>query len=317
MELTATISRLREQSPEQWVRSLNRYLPAAVTAILVLAIAYKLAELTWTLVPSHAFDLPAPVIVPAARVGSTSRATNLAALEGSYLFGKAPEQSVAAAPPPQNAELDAPDTTLGLQLTGVIPEQDGERSFAIIASGRGTEKYYGLGDTLEGTSGVTLRSVYPDRVIIVVNGELQTLRLRPETPGGTRSAARMPARPAPAPPPVVPVEPAVAEATAGSNPSWLTNTMRLAPHLGEGGSMVGFRVNPGRNADVFEALGLQPGDVITDINGISLDTPDRALQVFDALQEAAQANVTIQRDGATNVLVIDTAQIQSMAEGRQ
>lgn len=318
MDFTSTIGRVREQSPEQWLRSANRFLPAVVTALLVLAIAYKLAELTWALVPGHAFDLPAPVIVQSARVGTSSPQANLGALEGSHLFGRPPERSAEAAPP-QNAALDAPDTTLPLRLTGVIADQDGELSHAIIASGRGVEKAYGIGQTIDDASGATLQAVFADRVILNRGGMPERLVLpSSEQTGSTRtSAARMPA-PAPAPLPVQTAEPAVSSSAPaeGNDTNWLANTMRLAPHL-EGGQMVGFRVNPGRNPELFQALGLQPGDVITDINGISLDTPDRALQVFDALQETAQANVTVMRDGATNVLVVDTAQIESMAQGRQ
>ena len=61
--------------------------------------------------------------------------------------------------------------------------------------------------------------------------------------------------------------------------------------------MVGFRVNPGRDRATFEALGLRPGDVVTDINGTVLDDPSRGLQVFQALGEATKANVTMLRDG--------------------
>jgi general secretion pathway protein C len=100
------------------------------------------------------------------------------------------------------------------------------------------------------------------------------------------------------------------------NASRLTDIVRLAPHIQEG-RVVGFRVNPGRDRDSFEALGLLAGDVVTDINGIALDDATRGLQAFEALGEATMANVTVLRDGTPTVLVIDTSQLQNLQENRE
>src|SRR4029077_10593004 len=54
MDLSKYLGQWKEQSPEQWLRTANRYLPPGATAILVLAIAYQLAALTWLLVPGGA-----------------------------------------------------------------------------------------------------------------------------------------------------------------------------------------------------------------------------------------------------------------------
>ena len=100
------------------------------------------------------------------------------------------------------------------------------------------------------------------------------------------------------------------------NASKLTSIMRFAPHV-EGGQVIGFRVTPGQDADSFAALGLEPGDVVTDINGLALDDPSRGLQAFEALGEATMANVTIVRNGTPQVIVIDTNQLNSLSEDRQ
>ena len=89
--------------------------------------------------------------------------------------------------------------------------------------------------------------------------------------------------------------------------------MRVTPHVEEG-QVVGFRINPGRDRETFERLGLQAGDVVTDINGTVLDDPSRGLQVFEALGEATMANVTVLRNGVPQLIVIDTSQLQSLGE---
>ena len=100
------------------------------------------------------------------------------------------------------------------------------------------------------------------------------------------------------------------------NAARLSDIIRPVPHVQEG-QVVGFRVNPGRDRAAFEALGLQPGDVVTDINGTVLDDPSQGLQVFQSLGEATQANVTVLRDGVPQVIVIDTSQLQSLQENRE
>ena len=100
------------------------------------------------------------------------------------------------------------------------------------------------------------------------------------------------------------------------NASRITDIMRLAPHIEEG-QMIGFRLQPGRDRDTFEALGLQAGDVVTDINGTVLNDPTAGLQVFQALGEATMANVTVMREGVPQVIVIDTTQLENLAENRE
>ena len=51
MDVAKRLADWKDQPPEQWFTAVNRYLPPGVTAVLVIAIAYQLATLTWTLVP--------------------------------------------------------------------------------------------------------------------------------------------------------------------------------------------------------------------------------------------------------------------------
>jgi general secretion pathway protein C len=318
MEAIKRLAQWPSGSPEQWMAIAGRHLPPVVTAVLVIVIAYQAAALTWTLLSHEAADQRQPVV--AVPTGADTRApgtasTDLSALSGAHLFGRAEAQ--AAQPPP--AVLDAPDTTLNLRLTGVIAFPDGEPGYAIIAAGRNEERYYVTGQAIEGAN-ATLHSVLEDRVILNRGGVLETLRLPREPSGAAPSQAA--ARPSVS----VPAVSAQVAATTGSggslrevvgaNAERVSQIMRLAPHL-EGGQMIGFRVNPGPNREAFAQLGLQPGDVVTDINGMSLDNPDRAAQLYESLSETTMANVTIMRDGAPQVIVIDTSELQNIADGLQ
>ncbi|MBE0575263.1 MAG: hypothetical protein IH613_05130 [Desulfuromonadales bacterium] len=54
------------------------------------------------------------------------------------------------------------------------------------------------------------------------------------------------------------------------------------------------RINP---RSLLSKLGIQRGDVILDVNNIKLDSPEKALQVFQQLREARQISVAVERDG--------------------
>jgi len=54
------------------------------------------------------------------------------------------------------------------------------------------------------------------------------------------------------------------------------------------------RINP---RSLLAKLGLKRGDVIIDVNNIKLDSPEKALQIFQQLREARQISVAIERNG--------------------
>lgn len=304
MDVAKRLADWRAQPPEQWLTTLNRYLPAGVTTLLVIGMAYQLATLTWAVIPG---SMPA-VAPPATRGdGAAAPLIDFSTLIGSQLFGEATERAA----PIAAAVLDAPDTTLSLTLKGILSKKDDPNGGATISSNRGEDRNYSVGQTIEGADGATLHSVYWDRVLINRNGQLETLRLPKELTASGAGFTAMPPMPQAAPS----ANPSLRE-TIAENASRITDIVRVAPHVQEG-QVVGFRVNPGRDRATFEALGLRPGDVVTDINGTVLDDPSQGLQVFQSLGETTQANVTILRDGVPQVVVIDTSQLQSLQENRQ
>lgn len=313
MDAARSLARWRELPAEQWLTLANRVLPPVVTAVLVLAIAYQLATLTWAVVPSGDAVRPAPVVAAgpaAAAPAGAARGAEYAALRAAHLFGEPPVQTAPAA----ERVVDAPDTTLSLQLTGIVAHSSSsERGQAIIASGRERERVYSVGDTIDGSSGARLHAVYYDRVILDRGGgQLEALRL-PKELAARAGAARRTTSIQPAPPRP---SPGSLRDVISDNASQITNVIRPAPHI-EGGEVVGFRVNPGRNREAFDALGLEPGDVVTDVNGTPLNDPSAGLTLFEALGEATMANVTVLRNGVPQVLVVDTSQIERLAENMQ
>jgi membrane-associated protease RseP (regulator of RpoE activity) len=46
-------------------------------------------------------------------------------------------------------------------------------------------------------------------------------------------------------------------------------------------------------------LGLRPGDLITAVNGTTLDDPARALEIMQTLSSSGSASVTVTRNGSS------------------
>jgi general secretion pathway protein C len=306
MILAEQISQLKNQSPEQWLNTSSRVMPPWVSALLVIAIAYQAAQLVWWLVPGLEAGAPAPVVNTTAG-GSSEGPTAVIDVEGlvkAHLFGEAKGELE-----PQVVEVvDAPETRLSLKLNGVIANDDKMSAFAFISDNRGEEKIYRINDPVPG--GVKLHAIFADRVLLNRAGKLETLRLPKDFPGGGRTASRAPAVRRPTRP-TRQTDPGSLRQVISQNASKITEIIRAAPHIQQG-KMVGFRINPGRNRQQFAALGLRPGDVVTDINGTAMTDPSQGLQVFEALGETTQASVTVLRNGNPEVLVIDTSQLSQM-----
>jgi hypothetical protein len=94
MDVAKHLAQWQEQSPEQWVRAANRYLPTAITFILVVVIAYELSRLTWAMVPG-AVPTAAP---PAGRAANSApvagASSNYDTLAAAHLFGEAPKEGL-------------------------------------------------------------------------------------------------------------------------------------------------------------------------------------------------------------------------------
>jgi general secretion pathway protein C len=75
------------------------------------------------------------------------------------------------------------------------------------------------------------------------------------------------------------------------------------------GAQRGYRVYPGRNRAQFSKLGLVPGDLVLSINGTPLDDPQRGMEIFNTIGSAGQVNVTVERNGQTQDLTLNMAQI--------
>lgn len=81
-----------------------------------------------------------------------------------------------------------------------------------------------------------------------------------------------------------------------ANPTSLIGLVQTEPVM-EGDKFLGYRVQPGSDPTLFQRAGLQPGDVVTAVNGIVLDDPAKGAQVVTALAAASTISLAVNRNG--------------------
>lgn len=266
---------------QQLAKAFWPHAPLVASILLAVLCGLAAARLTWQIV-----DL----FQPRANSASSAAAPQAPALDlaavADRLAGDEPFGALGASAAPQG---DAPDTRLNLQLKGVIAAGSSPHSRAFIASSDGVEKGYAVGANLPG--GATLHSVLPDRVVLRRGAAFETLRL-PRESGGDG---------APVPNAISTTE----VRDAQQNPSRLLDWLRpVAATESSTGRQLGYRVYPGRDPDRFSKLGLQPGDLVTAVNGQTLDDPARSMEMLRALSSSDSITLSVERDGQQRLVQV-------------
>ena len=277
--------------PEGW----QQRLPLAVSALLVLLLAWQLVQLAWTLLGAGS-NLPPPAPVAAPAAGPLAQAVDVGSIVNAHLFGAANAPAAGSTDPNSVAA-----TQMSLVLVGTIANTDPTLGYAIIGENAAAAKVYAVGKTI--TGGTKLHSVYPDRAILDRGGKLEALLLPKKFSGGGMSAA------APAGDPMLGDR---LRDLASSNMTAITDILRPQPVFANG-QQRGYRVYPGRNRAQFNRLGLLPGDMVTAINGTPLDDAASGMQILQSMNTASSVMMTVERNGQPIQVNVNNAQLAADA----
>lgn len=296
-------------------------IPALLTAhqtrirvvVLVLLSIYLIAyaaDITWKLIPTPSSN--APVATPARYTGSVASSQNgvdIGQIQQLNLFG---EVNKTAPAPVQETITDAPETRLNLVLSGLVASSSEDAGTAIIEN-RGKQATYAIGDKIDGTNAV-LSQVLTDRVIIKNGGLHETLMLagldfKKQMGGGSTVSNRQPARVQPPAQPSRRARELSDDAVAATEalrdkPASFTDYISVTPAL-ENGQMIGYRVKPGKDASLFESVGLINDDVVIQINGLDLTDPAQARDAMGELRDAQSIELTVTREGEYITLFLE------------
>lgn len=247
----------------------------AVEALLALAILVQIVILIWRL------------FVPAAEItGPAAPKTDLSVLSRFDAFFRTGEASSLAEVTAAGSEQYR---LFGVRAGG----PDG--GSAIIGLPDGRQVSVGVGEEIE--PGLTLTEVGPDHAVVSRNGSPSRITFG-EIPVGA-------APPPPPPPTEQVVTPQTAPAATTVDPQALMAEASLRPRM-RGMAVTGFTVSAAGQTPALAAAGLQPGDVITAIDGVPLDGLGRINELRTRLQRAPQAEIRFERNGQTRTTTIRT-----------
>jgi len=285
----------------EWLSRLQGNGPKLVSLALAALIAVEFARIAISLLGGGPVRSPQPVLT-----GTATRpqhpALDVQSIVSAHLFG------VATVDPSTQDPDNAPQSTANLLLAGTIATQDPKHGVAIISDG-GPSKVYSVGDNV---SGASLHSVYLDRVILDRGGALETLLL-PRLLGPGMHAPPVIRRPGGADPRTAAAVDNIRRMVQ-QDPGILDQVMRTVPSYDSAaGKLRGFRAYPGRNRQIFSKLGLKPGDLVTAINGTTLDDPQRSQEVFNTIQTSDHVTVTVERGGQKQEITLNIAQVAAQA----
>ncbi|MEZ8313812.1 type II secretion system protein GspC [Vibrio splendidus] len=281
---------------------LQQKLSLVLCCVLIAASAWILGQLAWFIEPAE------QTVVPWAATASSSSAPqstlDISSLQQSNMFGAYNPTTPAVVE--QQVIQDAPKTRLNLVLVGAVASSNPKLSLAVIAN-RGTQATYGINEEIEGTR-AKLKAVLVDRVIIDNSGRDETLmlegieykRLSVSAPAPPRTSSSVRGN-----------NPTSAEekldeikAKIMKDPQQIFQYVRLS-QVKRDDKVIGYRVSPGKDSELFNSVGLQNGDIATQLNGQDLTDPAAMGNIFRSISELTELNLVVERDGQQHEVFIE------------
>ncbi|HCR3982463.1 TPA: type II secretion system protein GspC [Kluyvera ascorbata] len=270
---------IRRQCAQRAVTLRPAWAIHSLLALALIVMGQQLATLSWRVfaLSEPPPPLPTPLELPV-EASDASRLPNFT-LFGRSTLPRPGAENDATAHYTVGVDESLPVSALSLSVTGILASNDTRRSMVIVDSGS-AQRSYGVGDTLSGTDAQIL-AIQPERVVIRHQGRLEMLRI-PGDEAAPRSA---------------PVGKAVKEA------SRLSDVIAIAPIL-SAGAISGYRLNPGKQRELFYQAGLRDNDVAIALNGLDLRDVEQARQAMLLLKKESSVMLSVEREGQQHDLYI-------------
>ena len=198
------------------------------------------------------------------------------------------------------------ETDLKLKLWGTVTGK-GRKAYAVIEDTKTRkQELYHIGDSIQNA---TLKLILRQKVVLSVGDRDEILGM--EEMGVAKRGRESPrvARQSSASPPKLPVSSYPRQLTLKSdqiesaleNLDQLMEQARIRPHIEEG-RPAGISITGIKPNTIFRKMRLRNGDIITGVNGESIETVEDAMKTFGDLTSASEVQVEIKRRGRKRVL---------------
>lgn len=258
-----------------------------IHAFLVLAISRELASITWLALEFQLWN-------PASGSFKTSQNSGWTApiatrLPGGIemlgqLFGESPQQkkNPFGLNPAQMESL--PISPIKLLLVGILYHDDPSRSLAAFIDVFGQERVRKIGSMLP--ENAKLVAILQDRVLVLRNGIQEQLRLPDETQREILAKFRV----------KIDQQREVTRIwqTFAEKPDEVLRMIRMNP-AERNGKLIGVQLDHGQDTGFLGRFGLQPGDIVTWLNGENLDSYEKGMKILRSLNTAQSMRFKVLR----------------------
>ncbi len=225
--------------------------------------------------------------------------------------GKFPEEKAAGEGGGSLARFDmnAPcvTTSLQIELLGTIYLGDPMKSLATVRDKTYSEAdIYRVGDPIYGNETAIVAAVERQKIIINNNGVKECIDLDKGVPGMANDGfpggiagdfGTLPMNSAGGGSEIT-VEASYVEGELGPGFGKIVDAARLVPNTIDGG-INGFKIFAIKGGTLFARVGLQNGDVITQVNDTSMRQPEQGFALYQAFQDEKVVRIQLLRGGTT------------------
>ncbi len=283
--------------------TLTRALPALFAMLASVWLAWTLVQLLWSFFPEQ--EVLVTLNTAPAIVATPPAAPPQASLASYHLFGQTAAGELPNAP-------DAPETQLKLTLIGTAAGRDPKMGVAMIVDENNKQRQYQVGEIV---GQATVDAVYQDRVVLMFQGRLETLRLVKQSTAASLVSTAKPTG-------IVMDQPgSVNLAAIGGDPNAFVNPMvggstasfaavreqvmanpaammgMLSPVFDANGGLQGVKLAAGANEPLLQRAGILADDVIVSVNGTRIDSISKGQEIANSLASANEALIIVRREG--------------------
>lgn len=331
---------MQDTNQKQWLSRVLTRVPDYITLGLIVVSGSLLAQLTWLMFPAqpntNLANTPQTNEIASNVVQAQAPRVNPGDEVARYhLFGQVQQASLKTPKLQPKPVVQSAKPKFPMKLLGVY-NLSGDAALAILNI-QGEQKVFGIGEAIKLEkskgkaidTGATLLQV-GDRFAIVkhANGEEEKLSLpgvsasdlqdlsKPSnttentqtntvTPSQSTTSITQPVQIASANSESAPKAQDLAQVRQQllSNPTSIFEFVKPSPARKDG-KLIGYRVNPGKDKELFKASGLVSGDIITKVNNIAVNTPN-AFMALQKLKDAKNLQITVQRYGQETTIPIN------------
>ncbi|GAB3375834.1 type II secretion system protein GspC [Azotobacter armeniacus] len=200
---------------------------------------------------------------------------------------------------------------LDVKLLGLVKASQGSTSVAILTEA-GRQRAYAVGDRLSGNGNAVLIEILADQVVLEVSGQLQYVELEKPAINDAKISivATAPIQTSRLPQRIDLRQPDIhavvgdAHRQLASDPLAFERYIQLQPYV-EHGRLQGYWLSPGRDADLFDQVGLRNGDLLIHVDGIDITDSPNLSHLVKLVQAEERIRVGVRRGEQTQDIEIN------------